>query len=196
MKRGTAVSLSVQRVKAANGGLPAVAAAAKALAKASVYIGIPKGADGDSRRDDKRTTGGPANCVLGWIHEKGSPAANIPARPFLIPGVKSAEGTIRSGFNAAGKAALAGDIPAMDALLERTGIQTVSAVKNYLQTADLQPLKLSTIENRFRSRATKTMRPEEMPGADHSGIRPLVNTGSLRDALQHMVVKESLNGKP
>ena len=31
------------------------------------------------------------NAALGFIHENGSPARNIPPRPFLVPGMKDAE---------------------------------------------------------------------------------------------------------
>ena len=44
------------------------------LQKSLIFVGIAAGSKGDSRKD------GPANHLLGFVHEHGSPAANIPAR--------------------------------------------------------------------------------------------------------------------
>lgn len=71
--------------------------------------------------------------------------------------------------------------------LERLAICSASAVKNYMQTADFEPLKPRTIANRNRSRLTKGTRENEMEGL---GIRPLINTGQLRDAIDGVVVEE------
>lgn len=45
-------------------GMP-LNASLKELKKTSIYVGIPRGSDGDARSD-----GGPPNSDLGWIHEK------------------------------------------------------------------------------------------------------------------------------
>lgn len=50
-----------------------------------VLIGIPMST---TERPDGEIT----NAELGYIHEYGAPEANIPARPFLIPGVESVKG--------------------------------------------------------------------------------------------------------
>lgn len=155
--------------------------ALKRLAKAQILVGIAKGSKGDRRND-----GAPPNSDLGYIHEHGSPAANIPPRPFLVPGVKGARDQIVKGLRAAMKAALKGDEKACDGLMERTGMQTVSAVKSYMQTADFAPLKPATILNRNRSRQTIGKRENEEAGAS---IRPLINTGALRNAIDYYVEK-------
>ena len=56
-----------------------------------------------------------------------------------------------------------------------------------MQTADFEPLKPRTIANRNRSRLTQGTRENEMEGV---GIRPLINTGQLRDAIDGVVVEE------
>lgn len=155
--------------------------ALKKLAKSMIYVGIAKGSKGDTRDD-----GAPPNSDLGYIHEHGSPAANIPPRPFLVPGVKGARDQIVKGLRAAMKAALKGDEKACDGLMERTGKKTVIAVKSYMQTADFAPLKPATIRNRNRSRQTIGKRENEQQG---EGIRPLINTGALHDAIDFTVEK-------
>lgn len=160
---------------------PEVQEALRLLTSRAVYVGIPGKAPEDIRQD-----GRPPNHILGYIHEYGSPSANIPPRPFLHPGVKRAQPEIDAGYKAAFRAALDGNVKAMDDLLERMGIKTVSAVKLYMATAPFEPLKPSTIANRYRSRLTKGRRQEEVD-KDASLIRPLINTGSLRDAIQHLI---------
>lgn len=148
------------------------------LQKSVVFVGIAAGSKGDARKD------GPSNHLLGFVHEHGSPAANIPARPFLVPGVKSAKDEVISGMESAMRAALNDDEKAVKVLLEQTGMKAVSAVKGYMRTGNFEPLKPSTINNRNRSRMTKGKRQNEKVGQN---IKPLVNTGALRDALDYYV---------
>lgn len=156
-------------------------ASLRRLQKTSVYVGIAKGSKGD-----RRTDGGPDNHLLGYVHEKGSPAVNIPARPFLVPGVSAAKSDLASTLGAALKAALHDDDAEVQTLVAQAGFQAVSSVKSYMQTAEFEPLKESTMRNRNRSRLTKGKRDEEKR-IDRSSIRPLINTGELRDAIDFYV---------
>lgn len=151
------------------------------LAKTAVYVGIAAGSKGDTRTD------GPSNHLLGFVHENGSPANNIPPRPFLVPGLEANREMIVDGLKGAMDCALKGDEKKCCRTLERLAIRSASAVKSYMQTADFEPLKPRTIANRNRSRLTKGTRENEKEGV---GIRPLINTGQLRDAIDGVVVEE------
>lgn len=153
--------------------------AIKRIKGAAVFVGIASGSGGDSRRD-----GGPANHELGFIHEFGSPAANIPARPFLRPGVREAAANFTPKLKAAMKAALHGDGIAMERLLEQAGSIASSAVEMEISTGDFAPLKPATLRNRNRSRLTKSKRENELSGEN---VRPLINTGSLRNSIDYYV---------
>lgn len=152
------------------------------LAKTAVYVGIAAGSKGDTRND-----GGPSNHLLGFVHENGSPVNNIPPRPFLVPGLEANREIIVDGLKGAMDCALKGDEKKCGQALERLAIRSASAVKSYMQTADFEPLKPRTIANRNRSRLTKGTRENEREGV---GIRPLINTGQLRDAIDGVVVEE------
>lgn len=158
--------------------------AVKSLSKKACYVGIAKGSEGDKRSD-----GGPDNHLLGFIHENGSPSANIPPRPFLVPGVKSYQEEVIKGLSKAMRLALKDDAKGCNEVLERTALKTADAVKNYMQTADFEPLKPATIANRNRSRLTQGKRQEEID-QDASKIRPLINTGSLRNSIDGFFVEE------
>lgn len=156
--------------------------ALKRLAKTAVYVGIAAGS-----KDDTRNDGGPSNHLLGFVHENGSPVNNIPPRPFLVPGLEANREMIVDGLKGAMDCALKGDEKKCGQTLERLAIRSASAVKSYMQTADFEPLKPRTIANRNRSRLTQGTRENEMEGV---GIRPLINTGQLRDAIDGVVVEE------
>lgn len=84
-------------------------------------------------------------------------------------------------------AALNGDEKKCSEALERTAIQSASAVKEYMQTAEFAPLKPQTIAHRNRSRMTAGKRKNENLGIN---IKPLINTGQLRNAIDGVVVEE------
>lgn len=159
-------------------------ASLKELKKTSIYVGIPRGSDGDVRDDGS----GMLNSDLGWIHEKGSPAAGIPPRPFLEPGVESVKDVLAECMGDAITAALKGDNLGMNANLEEASHRALSAVQNYMNTADFEPLKPATLKYRNRSRGTKSKRDGEDEGTAEN--RPLINTRSLIGALLAMVHKE------
>lgn len=149
------------------------------LKKAQVYVGIASGSRGDKRSDAPIS-----NHELGFIHEFGSPAANIPARPFLRPGVRKAIPEYKPKLKAAAKAALHGDIDAMDALLNQAGMIARDGARTEISTGDFVPLKPATLRNRHKSRLANAPRENELKGED---VRPLINTGALRDSIDYYV---------
>lgn len=150
------------------------------LKRTSVMVGIASGEKGDRRKEEPIP-----NSVLGYIHEKGSPSAGIPARPFLVPGVQSAQEQISHSLGVAMKAALADDAKEVKNILRQTGRDAASAVKKYMRNASFEPIKPETIRNRKYSRKTKSRREEEEKGA--STIKPLINTGQLRDSIDFYI---------
>lgn len=158
--------------------------ALKSLQRKALYVGIAKDSELDSRGSDE-----PSNSHLGFIHEFGSPMENIPARPFLVPGVKDDMNRIKRGMGNAMRFALNGDEERCDAALEATAINAASAVKNYMATADFAPLSPVTIQRRRESRQTQSMRKEEKD-MDSSLIKPLIDTGTLQRAIDGFFVEE------
>jgi hypothetical protein len=168
------------------------------LVQQQVLVGIP-----DSTTSRKQEVGQPiTNATLGFIHEFGSPAANIPARPFLIPGVRKSQKKYLPELAAACDSAL--DDNLHDALkhMAAAGIIAESSAKHEIHTAHFVPLKPSTVANRFKSRQTKSQRKGEkqyfdmlLGGADPytaqqaAGIQPLINTGQLARAITSVVRK-------
>lgn len=169
---------------------PSLFAALKNLGKRDVLVGIPA----EKAARDAVPFG---NAAIGYLNEKGSPAQNIPARPHLQPGVKSAQRQIVPALKAAALAELAGDHPEVDVALHTAGMLAVNGVKGYMQKAGFTPLANSTVAARARrgrkgaQRELKRRAAGEEP--DNANARPLIDTGSYRNAITYVVREKNAN---
>lgn len=156
----------------------------KALANKDVLVGIP--ADASDREAGKF-----GNAGIGYINEKGSPAQNIPARPHLVPGVRSVDAQTLPHLKTAARAALDGDTAAAESSLNRAGTVAANGVKRYITTAGFVPLADSTVAARA-ARGRKGSKAELVSRAagnapDNANARPLIDTGEYRRAVTHVV---------
>jgi hypothetical protein len=158
-----------------------------------VLIGIPD--SGQNNRDE-----GPLNnATIGYLMETGIPSRNVPARPFLVPGVHKSRAQSLYQLKAAAAAALSGDKAKMMQGLNRAGIAASNEVKHTINSNIPPPLSPATIRNRHRGRETKRRESEQVyadlvhkgvdPGAAQNevGIVALVNTGQLRNSITYVV---------
>lgn len=165
------------------------------LTALDVLVGIPSTTANQGRQNDE-----PNNAELGYIHENGSPAANIPARPWLVPGVVKAEPDVMPHLEAAGNAAIVGDMAKARNQLMAAGMVAAAGARLEIETGQFVPLADSTVAQRRFSRQTQSMRPEELryfqlrdQGMDEKsaqnavGIQPLLNTGGMRNAVTSVV---------
>ena len=158
-----------------------------------VLVGIPD--TGQNHRDEGQLN----NAMIGYLMETGSPASNVPARPFLVPGVEKAKTPALRQLKGAADAALAGDQAKVLQGLNRAGIAASNEVKHTINSNIPPPLAPSTIKNRHRGRETKQRESEQVyadlvakgvdPGAAQNevGIVALVNTGQLRNSITYVV---------
>jgi len=144
-----------------------LAAALRTLAQKQVLVGIPA-------KTTDRNDGEPINnATIGYIMENGSPAANIPARPHLKPGVRSVSAQVSARYGAAAKAAMNGDLSKIDQAHDVVGLMASSAVKRQILDGDLQPLSEATLARR-RARG-------------RTGANPLIDTGQYRNSITYVV---------
>ncbi|MGH1498219.1 hypothetical protein ACRBEF_01590 [Yersinia proxima] len=143
-----------------------VLAAFKAIGRKDVLIGIP---EEKSEREDIPF----GNAGIGYLHENGSPAQNIPARPHLQPGVRSVQNETTQKLKQAAQAVLAGNQAAADRALEQAGIIASNAVKRYLTITGFTPLADGTISARLRR--------------GRSGDKPLIDSGQYRRTITSIV---------
>lgn len=159
------------------------------LTRRNVLVGIPDDSGpgevgpqstGNVRKDAK----GPTNAELGYIHEHGSPAANIPARPFLVPGVRNAQAQVEHRLRAAARAALDGNTGRMDRNLHAAGMEAQIGVQKKLQSGPFAPLSQRTIDARRRRSAGSKYRRKAATPAD---VKPLIDTSQMLRSVTYVV---------
>lgn len=161
----------------------AIKQALKVLETHRVLVGIPE--DKSAR---KAEDGAPiGNAALGYIEENGSPANNIPARPFLRPGIKSILADARELLRDSARQALHGNGGAAMTNFNKIGLLAVNAVRAIFVSNDWAPLAPATLEARSRKENLgKRRKPgQTLPPPRRSN--PLIVTGQLRKALTYVV---------
>lgn len=168
--------------------LAAVVRGLASLVKEQVLVGVP---DSTTERGDDDEAGPMNNATLGYIHEHGSPAANIPARPHLIPGIENAQNKIADRFKKAGQFAMDGKKDKVHAELEKAGLVAQNSVKSMITDGDLEPLAESTLRARARRGRKGAIAELESRAAgnapDNSNARPLLDTGQYRNSITFVV---------
>jgi phage gpG-like protein len=151
------------------------------LTKKRVLVGVPEATD---RREGE----GIGNAALAYIHDKGSPLANIPARPFMDPGIKKAQDNINTQFFAAAKAQLNGDKDEVAVRMERAGIIVQNSVRRVINAGEgFVPLKRATALSRLRRRKSAQRWRREKREAVMASMHPLIDTGALRNSITYVV---------
>lgn len=164
----------------------AIKQAFKALDSNRVLVGIPE--DKGARRPDADGTMPPiGNAAIGYIQEHGSPANNIPARAFLIPGLKQVTVDAVDLLRDSAKQALAGNPGAVMTNFNKIGLLAVNAVRAKFADNDWAPLAPATLAARARigGRAPKKRKGQPAPPPKRSN--PLINTSQLRKAITYVV---------
>jgi phage gpG-like protein len=137
-----------------------------ALPLTQVYVGIP---EVRARRKGEAAN----NAFLGYIHEFGAPEANIPARPFLIPGVHAAREQIANKMKAAAIAAVDVKPEGVNRALHGAGLVARNSAVRMITGGTFLPLKPGTLAARRRRGRT--------------GDKPLLDTGQLRASITYVV---------
>lgn len=145
----------------------------KKFKRDAVLIGIPQE---ETIRDAGKDGITPLinNATLLAINEFGSPANNIPARPVMAIGIKSAQGEITNQFKKAAIDALSNGFSALTKYYERVGIIASNSVKKAINAQEGFP---GPAESTLESRKAKGF----------PGTKSLVVTGQMRNAITYVV---------
>ena len=159
------------------------------LTKKRLYVGVPDSAatrppDPD---DDK---GEPINnAQLAYIHNFGSPAANIPARPFMTLGMNDATPIIKQRMQRLGQIALLGKSEDVEKGLNALGLTVAATVQERLRKGPWVPLSPKTVIARMRARVSVRKKLE----AGTAGflflkyMTPLIDTSKLIKAITYVI---------
>jgi hypothetical protein len=131
--------------------------------------------------------GGLTQAELGAVHEFGSPTAGIPRRSFLKEGVETAEFHAQAvkKFGQVAKAIVSQKVTAEQGL-DALGLWAAAQLKIRI-TKGLTPANSPTVEARKKGigdRQTANSRSRNKAPV------PLVDTGSLLNAITHVIVKK------
>jgi len=155
--------------------MKAVADAVELLSKSRVLVGIPSANAG---RNEDATSQPITNAALGYIHEYGAPEQNIPARPFLNPGVDGSKKQWLPYLEAAGRNALNGESGKVTQNLDNAGLTAQNAVRAFITAGDtFAPLAPVTLAARQRKGRT--------------GTKPLIDTNQMLKSVTYVVRKDS-----
>ena len=180
-------------LKVKSGDLRGIQDAMKRLAEKEVLVGFPE--DTTVREDEG--IDGISNASLGYIHDNGDPMHNIPARPFMIPGIISAQEKITKRLGSVCKQVLRDkNVLTADQGLHQVGLTAAAALKMYISDGVPPPLADATLRARQRKgksiakAATKELARRaqgEVPGIDLA--KPLIETGAMRNAISYVIRK-------
>jgi len=145
------------------------------MADERVLIGFPS--TGAARKD-----GPVGNAYLGFIHEHGAPKANIPARPFLVPGVRASLPRALKALKVYGAKSMT-DPSQLEKGLEAAGAIARDSAKKTITSqgtagdpaTPFAPLSPVTLAARKRAKV--------------KGTRALIRTGSMTNSITYIVKK-------
>ena len=177
-------------VKILNDRLAEVLKNVKTLTAKEVKIGVP--ADKAERKAEEGEKGAPPNnAEIGMWMEFGVPEKNIPARPFLVPGVQSIKDKAIKRLKKAGELAIDGHLDGVAKQLASIGLEGAAAVQQKITDGPFAPLSERTIEARAargRKGAKKYLKQSAAGQTPDAGlVKPLIDTGALRQSISFVV---------
>ncbi len=142
------------------------------LTKQEVLIGVPD--ENAGRQPEQGEKQEPiSNAEIGYLMEFGLPEKNIPARPFLVPGVENAKDKIGKRLEVGARKALTGDKDAVDIAFNGAGLVAQNAVRAKITDGPFKELSEKTLAARKRRGRT--------------GEKPLIDTGQLRNSVTYVI---------
>jgi hypothetical protein len=169
-----------------------VANAIKRLANTTVMVGIPSDQEqphydetgGQAKGTQKRTDTPIGNANIGYIHETGAPAVNIPARPWLSPGVRNNQRQWTAYMVRAGQLSFQGKPDAADKAWHAAGMNAVTGVKDRIQSNIPPPLSDVTVARRRQRSAGSSYRRKATTASDTTA---LIDTAQLINSVSYVV---------
>ncbi len=170
--------------------LPQLREAFGTLAKNEVLVGVPR--DDAARKDEDPSKPQMNNATLAYIHDNGSPAANIPARPFMRPGIEAAQKQISEFMGNGASQVLQGNAGAVDRALAKAGLTAQASIRNTINEGIAPELKESTLRGRIRQGVAVKGAKAELAARDAgeaagSHAKPLIATGQLRNSINYVI---------
>jgi len=166
--------------------------AIKRLANTTVMVGIPSDEEqphldesgAPAKGTQKRSDSSIGNANIGYIHETGAPASNIPPRPWLSPGVRNSQREWLPYLKRAGQLAFAGKMDDAGHAFNGAGMKAVDGVKDRIESNIPPPLSQVTVDaRRQRSRGSTYRRKAQ--SADETTA--LIDTAQMINSVSYVI---------
>lgn len=146
------------------------------MTHSEVLVGVPE--EKTARSTDPGDPPSPmTNASLAYIHNYGSPAANIPARPFMEPGVEAVQKEIEARMKQTANAAFEGRPGTVRKGLSIVGLLAQNSIRAKITSGPFAPLAPGTIRARKQKRKSR----------NNTSIKPLIDTGAMRASITYVV---------
>lgn len=170
------------------------------LTRVEVLVGFPE--DTSEREDPDGNPVEITNAALGYIHDNGEPDLNIPARPFMIPGIEAARDRIIKQLLNCAKRVLApsnnkgGVSINVEQGMQAVGLIAQAALRKKINEGIPPPLSEATLRERANRGGKSKGRQGALwelawraAGAPASTelAKPLIDTGQLRNAINYVI---------
>lgn len=171
--------------------LPGVLKGISKLSLNAAFVGVPS--EKTNRNSDEEEAQPMTNAALAFIHDNGSDAAGIPARPFMRPGIARAQPQIIGALKQGARDSLTGGDPTRS--LNLAGMAAQSTIRGVINEGIAPPLADSTLRQRIRNKTSvKGAKAElaargkgEAPSTENA--KPLIATAQLRNSINYVIRK-------
>lgn len=161
----------------------------QSLKKLEVLVGIPE-------KKAPRKKGKMNNATLLYIHTKGSPLNNLPARPLIEPALEADDNAekISEDLREVVKAILDGNEGKAQRLMGKTGQDAVNAIQDWFDDPrnGWEPNTDATVKRKLRKKYKKDLSKRKQAFTEYKeGIENinsiLVDTGALKRAITYVL---------
>jgi len=186
------IDLSVRRAPSRTAD---VLAAARLLTKSAVYVGVASTTTAREPEPGEPTP--PNNATIAWAMEHGVPDQNVPARPFMRPGIANVRAQLTARLRLAARAAYTLGTAGVLQQLNAVGLIGQRGMQQKITDGPFAPLAEATVRARIDRRKSKSYRAKKHAAVDanlaagldpEAGLfKPLIDTGSLRKAITYVI---------
>ncbi len=179
--RANGIALKIDNV-------PALIKSLERLATLDVLVGVPE--ENADREDDGEKKEGITNASLAYIHDNGAPEVNIPARPFMVPGMNDAKPEITPVLVKMAQYAIAGNHLKVDEGFERVGMVCVKHIQKRITDGIPPPLSERTLQARARKGRKGAQKELDQRGQGlppgMALAKPLIDTGEMLKSITYV----------
>lgn len=167
------------------------------LARVEILVGFPE--DTTARTEDSIPQD-ITNASLAYIHDNGAPEQNIPARPFMLPGIEAAKEKVTDRLGQTLRAVSQNKgVAVIEKGLTQTGLLAKLSIQNVINAGVPPPLADATLRNRARKGRKGAAKELESRGQGNvpgmADAKPLIDTGQLRNAVNYVIRDRSRRSK-